>query len=118
LIPVVGNTHPFYGAYALVDFIKAIAGGFGLGVVLSAFILAPFLRPALVGIRRVISIAAPLAPGRGADLARVCWLSVSDKLRYSVLRLRFLYLLFFPHTNIIAQILAKAIDLSYTTSND
>jgi len=106
------------GHIAPVVFVKAIAGGYGLGVVLSAFIPAPFLRPALVGIRRVISIAAPLAPRPGADLARVCWLSVSDKLRYSVLRLRFTDLLFFPPINIIAQILAKTIDLSYTTSNN
>jgi hypothetical protein len=73
------------GHTAPVDFFRAIAGGYGPSVVLSAFIPAAFLRPALLGIRRVCSIAAPLAPRPGADLARVCRLSVSGKLRYSVL---------------------------------
>lgn len=105
------------GRFAPVVFVKAIAGGYGLGVVLSAFIPAPFLRPALVDIRRVISIAAPLAPRPGADLVRVCRLSVSDKLRYSVFGLRVLDLLLFPPINIIAQILAEISFLSYHISN-
>ena len=46
------------GHIAPVDFLKAIAGGYGFDFVFPAFIPAPFLRPALVGIRRVFSVTA------------------------------------------------------------
>jgi hypothetical protein len=118
LIPVVGNTHPFYGAYRPCGFVRPLSGALALASTwffpLSSLPNSRVLPWLALG---ALSRLPPLSR-RSADLARVWRFSVSDKLRYSVLELQVSGLLIFPRINIIAQTLDKTIDLSYTTSND